>query len=135
MAFVSLMNLRRGILPPLLFLQTAAAAPLSDPELVWNAEWQGHTLRLRPTLRCPTPCRWRFELVTVDLPGQAIRQGGRVELPADTPRLLVRLALTPAGPHCRLRLSLEEDQGRRIIHELDPCTASPESRRMPAPLD
>jgi hypothetical protein len=132
---VSLTNLLRGILLPLLFLQTAAATPTPDPELVWNAEWQGHTLRLRPTLRCSTPCRWRFELVTVDMPGQAIRQGGRVELPADTSRPLAQLSLTPAGPDCRLRLNLEDGQGRRIVHELDPCRASPESGRMPAPLD
>jgi hypothetical protein len=112
----------------------ALAAPLAVAEPVpphavtvaWHAQWQGHRLLLSPTLACVHACRRHFELLTLDNPAQVIRQAGHVDLPAATPRELGRLLLAPLRGRCRLRLVLVDAEGRRDVHELDPCASRPE---------
>lgn len=102
-------------------LATHAAAEPASLFLEWNAVRDGPAQRVAPVLRCGDGCRLHYVLETLDDPRQRLRQAGRLELAPGAARALGRLAFTPRGPHCRVRLTLQRDDGSASVHLIDPC--------------
>lgn len=105
------------------FFLPAMALPTPTPELSidWNVHREADRIAVAPALTCSSACRLRFDLRTVDNPGQSLRQTGEVQLAPGLPRTLGRLAFTLRGPHCRLHLTLRDSDGHEQTHVLDPC--------------
>lgn len=113
----------QGLLLSCLLLTPAMAEPLTAPDLRldWNIRRDAGRIEVMPMLTCASACRLRYDLATVDIPGQSLRQSGEVLLAAGIPRAVGRLAFTPRGPDCRLRLTLHDAAGHEQTHLLNPC--------------
>lgn len=99
------------------------ASPAPACHLDWQARHFGDRLEIAPVITCDQPCRLRFLLATVDAPSQALRQSGSLQLAAATPRQLGRMSLSPAGPACRIQLTLWHEDGREERFATDACAS------------
>lgn len=118
--------LRRCLALPLfcLYCLPAMAIPTLTPDLHidWKVHRESDRIEVAPVLTCSSACRLRYDLRTVDNPGQSLRQAGEVQLAPGLSRTLGRLAFTLRGPHCRLQLTLRDSAGHEQTHVLDPCS-------------
>lgn len=112
---------RPALLLCAMLLAARAGAEPAALFLEWNAVREGAAQRVAPVLRCGDGCRLQYVLETLDDPRQRLRQAGRLELAPGAARALGRLAFTPRGAHCRVRLTLQRDDGSATVHLIDPC--------------